>query len=262
MTIKALLAEKVTAPHRWQMVWNDEFDRNGFPDGKKWRGEEGFLRNFEPQYYTIGRRENVSCRNGILTITARREKWNNRYYDPSSDKWQKNRREAEFTSAQLGTYNSGAWQYGKIEARIKVIAGSGRWPAFWTMGVTGGWPEQGEIDIMEYFGKSNNRITQALHKAGNDGKDLGVQDWNIKTRDGSPIEGRFHLYSAIWDENKVEWFIDNRKTFEAVCRPGEPWCVDNPQYIILNHALGSHSGEIPPDVDKMSFHIDYVRVYQ
>ncbi len=262
LTVKALLAEKVVTPHRWRLVWSEEFNEDGFPDESKWRGEEGFLRNQEPQYYTIGRKENISVKNGILTITARREKWKNQYYDPNSEDWRMNRPEAEFTSAQLDTFYSGAWQYGKIEARIKVIAGCGRWPAFWTMGVTGGWPEQGEIDIMEYFGKSNNRITQALHKAGNDGKDHAVQDWNIKTKDGTPMEGRFHVYSVIWDENKVEWFIDNRKTFEAVRKPGEPWCVDNPQYIILNHALGSYSGEIPPELNEASFYIDYVRVYQ
>lgn len=93
-------------------------------------------------------------------------------------------------------------------------------------------------------------------------KDHAVQDWNIKTKDGTPMEGRFHVYSVIWDENKVEWFIDNRKTFEAVRQPGEPWCADNPQYIILNHALGSYSGEIPPELNEASFYIDYVRVYQ
>ena len=80
--------------------------------------------------------------------------------------------------------------------------------------------------------------------------------------DGSPMEGCFHLFSIIWDENKIEWFIDNRKTFEVVRNPDEPWCVDNPQYLILNHALGSPSGEIPPDVDEMSFYVDYIRVYQ
>ena len=262
MTIKALLAEKVTIPHRWQLVWNEEFEQDGFPDPAKWRGEEGLLRNQEPQYYTIGRRENLQIKDGILRITAKREKWLNRFHDPNSKDWRKNRPDAEVTSAQIDTFYSAAWQYGKIEARIKVIAGTGRWPAFWTMGVTGRWPAQGELDIMEYFGKSNNRITQALHKAGIDGKDHAVQNWNIKTRDGSPMEGRFHLYSVIWDENKVEWFIDNRKTFEAIRQPGLPWCVDNPQYIILNHAVGSYSGKVPPEIDSMSFYIDYVRVYQ
>ena len=92
MTIKALLAEKVTIPHRWQLVWNEEFEQDGFPAPAKWRGEEGLLRNQEPQYYTR--------------------------------------------------------------------------------------------------------------------------------------------------------------------------CVDNPQYIILNHAVGSYSGKVPPEIDSMSFYIDYVRVYQ
>lgn len=262
VAVKALLAEKVTVPRRWQLVWSEEFDTDGFPNPSKWQGEEGLLRNEEPQYYTIGRKENIQVEGGILRITALREKWRNRFYDPDSTDWRKNRKEAEFTSAQIDTYNSGAWQYGKIEARIKLIAGSGRWPAFWTMGIAGGWPEQGEIDIMEFFGKSNNRVTQGLHRAGNDGQDHGVQDWNIKTRDGSPMEGRFHIFSVVWDENKMEFFIDNRKTFEVMRNPEEPWCVDTPQYIILNHAVGRHSGPVPDDVSEMSFYVDYVRVYQ
>ncbi|MGN1366973.1 MAG: glycoside hydrolase family 16 protein, partial [Victivallis vadensis] len=64
------------------------------------------------------------------------------------------------------------------------------------------------------------------------------------------------------DENKMEFFIDNRKTFEVMRNPEEPWCVDIPQYIILNHAVGRHSGPVPDDVSEMSFYVDYVRVYQ
>ena len=58
----------------WELVWADEFDVDGHPDESIWSHEEGFVRNHEPQYYTVKRLENCRVENGILIITARKEK--------------------------------------------------------------------------------------------------------------------------------------------------------------------------------------------
>ncbi len=266
LIINGLMAEDTTRPFGWQLVWEDQFNEGSSPAEKNWRGEEGFLRNREVQYYTMNRPENIRVANGMLTITARRENWKNSMYQADSDDWRFNTPSAEFTSAEIDTYGKHAWQYGKIEARLKVTGGSGSWPAFWTMGENGpvdGWPAQGEIDIMEFFGKSNNRITQAAHfYSDKTGGHVAHQDWNIKTRDQTPIEDTFHVYSVIWDENKIEWFIDGAKTFEHVRDKEDRWCFESPQYIILNYAMGSHSGPVPAEFSSWDYVIDYVRVYQ
>ena len=41
--------------------------------------------------------------------------------------------------------------YSKFEMRARIDTRLGSWPAFWTLGISRGWPACGEIDIMEYY---------------------------------------------------------------------------------------------------------------
>ena len=64
----------------------------------------------------------------------------------------------EYTSARIYSKGKREFTYGKLEARISLPAGQGTWPAFWTLGNRGSWPNCGEIDIMEHTGSVPNRI--------------------------------------------------------------------------------------------------------
>ncbi|MDZ7682753.1 MAG: glycoside hydrolase family 16 protein [Fodinibius sp.] len=133
----------------YELVWSDEFNYEGAPDPDKWNFEIGASGwgNNELQYYT-DRLENARVGDSVLTITAREENYQG----------------ANYTSARMITYeNDHYWQYGRVEARIKMPEGQGIWPAFWMLGknIFEGttWPATGEIDILEMIGGGeNNRI--------------------------------------------------------------------------------------------------------
>lgn len=132
----------------YELVWHDEFDKDGRPDPAKWNYEHGFVRNKEAQWYQP---ENAYCKDGMLIIEGRKEKHANPHYDPEGKNWQTTRKEAEYTSASLTTRGKFSWLYGRFEIRARFSPREGMWPAFWTLGVKEKWPMCGEIDIMEYY---------------------------------------------------------------------------------------------------------------
>ncbi|RPH74547.1 glycoside hydrolase family 16 protein, partial [bacterium] len=120
----------------WSMVWSDEFDSSSI-NGNNWTHETGGggWGNNELEYYT-NRTDNSYIQDGKLVIKVIKENYSGRSY----------------TSARLKTQNKKFWKYGKVEARLKLPAGQGIWPAFWMLGQninSVGWPKCGEIDIME-----------------------------------------------------------------------------------------------------------------
>ena len=131
----------------YTLVWYDDFD-NSEIDLNKWNFEIGTGNwgwgNNEAQYYTNSP-ENAYIDNGILVIQALHENYGGMSY----------------TSAGLTTKNKGDWIQGKLEIRASLPTEIGTWPAIWmlpTDWVYGGWPESGEIDIMEHVGYNPNWI--------------------------------------------------------------------------------------------------------
>jgi beta-glucanase (GH16 family) len=108
----------VSSEEGWELVWQDEFDGDEI-NPENWTYDIGGWGwgNGEAQYYT-DRPENARVENGLLVIEARQERFEDSYY----------------TSARLLTQGLHAFQYGRIEARIKVPSGVGTWPAFWMLG--------------------------------------------------------------------------------------------------------------------------------
>jgi len=136
----------------YNLVWSDEFDDSEI-DGGKWNFEIGTGNwgwgNGEYQYYT-SRAENAFIEDGKLVIQAINESYQG----------------SNYTSARMTTKNKGDWLYGKIEARMKVPSAGGTWPAFWMMptnSVYGGWPNSGEIDILEHYGCNPGDVHATVH---------------------------------------------------------------------------------------------------
>jgi beta-glucanase (GH16 family) len=239
----------IAVPDGWKLVWHDEFDAPEI-DRANWNFDEGAggWGNGEAQFYT-SRPENARIESGVLIIEARQEKYEGSYY----------------TSARLKTQDLREFQYGRIEARLKVPSGAGTWPAFWMLGSSfngKNWPDCGEIDIMEYVGREPDLVIGTAHGPGYSGA-LGLSKWN---RQEYNISDAFHTYAIEWQPGQVQWYYDGAEYF-TVTRADvgdREWVFDQPFFVILNLAIGGTlGGTIGLDTKfPKQFEVDYVRVFQ
>ena len=237
----------------YELVWNDEFDKDGRPDPAKWNYENGFVRNKEAQWYQP---ENAYCKDGMLIIEGRKEKRPNPRYNPEGKDWRTTRKEAEYTSASLTTQGKFSWQYGRFEIRARFSPREGMWPAFWTLGVREGWPRCGEIDIMEHVGNQLNRIFGTLHYPGRSG---GNADGTSVMIPNATTE--FHIYSMEWNASTIKIYVDNQLFFTYNNNANSPF--NQNFFFIMNVAMGGNfGGTIDPNVTNATMEVDYIRVYQ
>ena len=231
----------------WNLVWSDEFSGTTI-DPKNWKFDKGGSGwgNVEMEYYT-DRPENARIESGMLVIEARLEQYEGLNY----------------TSARLNSRGLQEFQYGRIEARMKLPYGQGIWPAFWMLGSNAGWPNGGEIDIMEYIGKTPETVYQTVHGPGYSGaKNIGSHF--ALTVDS--LKNDFHVYAIEWQANDIRWFIDDQQVFEVTPEKipsGTQWVFDHPLFIILNLAVGGAWPGFPDDttIFPQQLLVDYVRVY-
>ncbi|MEM8944447.1 MAG: glycoside hydrolase family 16 protein [Planctomycetota bacterium] len=258
-------AAQPTADKSYRLVWSDEFETDGRPDPGKWRFESGFVRNQELQYYQP---ENASCRRGLLVIEARREEVPNARYARASSDWRQKRRTASYTSACLTTRGIRHWKYARIEVRARIDARDGLWPAIWTVGESGPWPDCGEIDIMEFY--NGHILANACWSSGAPWKprwssvrkplaDFGGSDW----------ASRFHTWRMDWDRQHVRLYVDdvllNSISADEVAKPAGQaiGSFDQPHCLLLNLAVGGTNGGDPSNTAfPATFEVDFVRVFQ
>jgi beta-glucanase (GH16 family) len=243
----------------WNLVWSDEFNGpdGSAPDPSKWVLETGGggWGNQELEYYTA-RRQNAIQRNGNLVITALKEK----FTGPDGVT-------RDYTSARLKTQGKFAQAYGRFEARIKIPRGQGIWPAFWMLGEDidkVGWPNCGEIDIMEDIGKEPSTIHGTIHGPGYSG-DKGIGDpFSLPASEGFADD--FHVYAVEWEPEAIRFYVDDHvyaTRTPADLPKGTKWAYDHPFFMLLNVAVG---GSWPGNPDATSTFpqtmlVDYVRVY-
>jgi beta-glucanase (GH16 family) len=245
------------------LVWSDEFSGTGTPAADHWFHQTqlpsgGSWYNGEQQHYT-NRIENSKVENGFLKIVAKKES----FTDQGQTK--------QYTSARLNSKY--AFKYGRVDVRAKLPAGAGTWPAIWMLGKninepsgyfssqfgTTNWPATGEIDIMEHWGNNPNVIHGSIHTPSSFGSTV-----NTKTTIISQVSSTFHVYSIIWDEEKIQFLVDDVSfyTYNPSVKNASTWPFDKPQYLLLNIAMGGIGGVIDVAFTQSSMEIDYVRVFQ
>lgn len=252
-------------PKGYRLVWSDEFETDGPPNPDNWTFERGFVRNRELQWYQP---DNAFCEGGRLIIEGRRERRANPDYIEGGDDWRTNRPFIEYTSACVKTRGLHRWRYGRFEIRARIKTEAGLWPAIWFLGVEGPWPDNGEIDLMEYYG----------------GKILANAAWGTEQKykprwDASrtPVasfkdpgwDQRFHIWRMDWDETQIKLYVDEQllntidlgETINPTDRgPRNPF--QQPHYLLLNLAIGGEGGDPSKTDFPTRYEIDYVRVYQ
>ncbi|KAB1928428.1 family 16 glycosylhydrolase [Micromonospora noduli] len=244
-------AEAAIGPISWQ----DEFNSPaGTPvDQNKWRFDigGGGWGNNERQYYTNSTSNAVHDGQGNLVITARRD-------NPAN--YQCHYGRCEYTSARLLTAATFTQTYGRFEARIKIPRGQGIWPAFWMLGTGGGWPDAGEIDVMENIGREPNTVYGTVHGPGYSG---GGGITGSRTL-GAPLADTFHTYRVDWEPNVITWYVDGVQyhRVDPARLGGNRWVFDHPFFMILNVAVGGNWPGYPDGSTQFpqQMLVDYVRV--
>jgi beta-glucanase (GH16 family) len=224
----------------YQLVWSDEFNDDSIHTAT-WnfeRGGNGWGNN-EQEFYQAA---NASIENGNLVITAKKETAGSNGY----------------TSARMTTQGKKEFEYGRIEARIKLPVAQGLWPAFWLLGAninTVGWPACGETDIMEHI-NTDSLIYGTIHWDNNG----HVQDGGNTA--SSPAA--YHVYSVEWTATTIKWYIDSVQYHESNIVTDNTEEFHLPFFIILNLAVGGNwPGQIIDDsLLPAKMYVDYVRVYQ
>ena len=259
-------SEESTIYSGYQLVWNDEFNYEGAPSDEKWHLQyipiiDGGWANDEKQHYTK-RRDNSFVSDGTLKIVAKKELY---AYEGVN---------RAYTSARLNSKFD--IRYGRIDVRAKLPVSKGTWPAIWTLGTNigevgnyygtsdgnVGWPECGEIDIMEQNGTNKQLLYGTFHWSDSGGQQDSfglIKD--ISSLNVSNLSTEFHLYSLIWTSASLKIYVDNFLVSSIENTASIPF--DNPHYLLLNVAMGGTLGGVVPgtfEEDKME--IDYVRFYQ
>ncbi len=236
----------------FELIWADEFEGSAL-DTSVWQievNDKGGGNN-ELQYYT-DRPENLEVKDGYLNIIAQEEQYLGRKY----------------TSARINTKSKFNFKYGKIEARLKTPFGQGMWPAFWLLGQsidTEGWPDCGEIDIMEMIGGEGreNTVHSTLH-------------WGPYSDEGHPSAGKaytlstgffsdeFHVIVTEWNESIIKTFCDGDLFFTIDISAHGMEAFHDQFYMIINLAVGGNWPGSPDETTEFpqTFQIDYVRLYQ
>jgi len=236
----------------FNMVWADEFEGNtvntanwvydigdGCPNLCGWG-------NNELQYY---RQENAWVADDVLTIEARKENFGT----------------SNYTSARLKTQNRKSFQYGRVDIRALLPKGQGIWPALWMLGnniSAVGWPQCGEIDIMEMIGGSGreNEVHGTLHWD-NGGHTFTGQGYTLSS---GTFADEYHVFSIIWNETSIKWFVNESQFYEINVTASHMTEFHHEFFFIFNIAVGGNWPGNPDNTTKFpqQMKVDYIRVFQ
>jgi beta-glucanase (GH16 family) len=244
-----------------KLIWADEFDGPAWssPDPSKWGFDTGGggWGNEELESYT-GRPANAALDGGgHLAIIARAER-----YTGSDGITRK------YTSARLQTLHTFQFQYGVMEARIRVPAGQGLVAQFWALGneayaSEGAWPGCGEIDTMEVLGSEANVVNGTLHAPWS----WAPNGVGGTLRAPTPLSSGFHNYSVEWAAQRISFRLDGA-TYQTVTPAqlpqGAAWPFTHPYFLLMDLAVGGVWPGSPNASTQFPARmlIDYVRVWQ
>jgi beta-glucanase (GH16 family) len=281
-----------------RLVWRDEFNGKKL-DLNKWNYDYGNggqystldWGNNEKEFYMP---QNVRVAGGKLIIEARKDGAPPAGYSYSSGKI--STKGTKGSSGQTPIVTNQVFPpkeflgvcTGYVEARIKTPVGVGFWPAFWMLSAncdeysgypTLGWPQCGEIDILETRGGEEDEVSQAMHYGENPFDN--TRKWSKGfTTDLSPSSSSmvYHVYAVGWNQSGLKFYIDGKETLnrpfplpEGPRAHTESFYNNVPWIIIINLAVGGNylRGQVPPDSvftskgwEARSLMVDWVRVYE
>lgn len=285
--VATLVAVTTSGSSGWRLAWASDFSGPAGTVPTGWNFENGGSGwgNHEQEYY-VDRAQDKATQNAVLdghgdlaiTVRPNTDPALKCSYDPAG-RYYPDGTTCLYTSARLDTTTIPAANhaYERIEARIKLPAGAGIWPAFWALGIdfpSVNWPACGEIDVMENFGRTPGTVAAHLH--GPTAADPAVPWQEPPTFYGSAytlpggaeFSSGFHTFAADWYPDRISFSVDGHiyETIDKSSLPGNNrWVFDEPFDAILNVAVGSaHSPGGAPDASTIfpqTMLVKWVRVY-
>jgi len=243
-----------------KLIWADEFDSVDGLNKNKWNFEYGDgcpelcgWGNGEQQFYS-DTSKNIRIEDGRLILEAHKV----------NDQW---------TSARITTEGKFSFTHGRIEFRAKLTKGSGSWPALWLLASNvrkEGWPDCGEIDVMEFAGKNPTSVHGSIHTKASHGATINTAKTEIDN-----LADAFHTFSIDWTKEAIKYYIDGKEfySYSPSTKTEDNWPFKSDFFVIINLAMGGNFGSdskfekdglrngIDPDLEMARFEIDYVRVY-
>ena len=249
--VPAEQGQSITEADKVGLVWSEEFEGNNL-DNSTWTYDLGDGSAFgipgwgnqEVQTYTASSK-NLKIANGFLTITAIKENLDGKSY----------------TSARIKSQNKFSFKHGQLKVRAKFPQSKGTWPAIWLMGANldaVGWPNCGEIDLVEQNGQEKNKVLGTVHWKNT------ADNTNAKFSDeitAANVSADFKEYRLIWNENTIKMYVESVKYFDINLNESLPF--NQEFFLLLNVAMGgSLGGDIPASFNQDSMVIDYIRLYE
>ncbi|TAN13942.1 MAG: glycoside hydrolase family 16 protein [Chitinophagaceae bacterium] len=235
---------------RWKLIWQDEFSKDGIPDSSKWsfagRGKSPW------DCYCYNDTAASVVKDGRLLLKGI-------VSGGSSDT-------VHYQTGCITTKNKFFFQYGKLVVRAKLPQAQGSWPAIWLLPETnkhGGWPEGGEIDVMEHL-NHDSIVYQTMHSYYIDKLHHESHPEHFSTAFFHP--GKFNTFGMEWYPDRIDFFVNGHKIFSYPKikddTTGTQWPFDQPFYILLDQALGGWPGKINNAELPATMEVDWVRVYK
>jgi beta-glucanase (GH16 family) len=232
----------------WSLIFKDDFTSSGRFDSSKWTFCK---RNGAPwaRYLTAGPEHAFGDGKDLVLRMDNKQM-------PGDD--------VPYHSGGVETKGKFSFTYGKVEVRARFSGGRGSWPAIWMMpenDAYGGWPNSGEIDIMEHV-NNEKEVHQTIHNAAVTGASGG----SLATKSSKYNAGDYNIYGIVWSGNKIEFFVNNVLRFsyhKPANASSRAWPFDQPFYLILNQSGGAGWPGPVTDADlPFTMYVDWVRVYQ
>ena len=174
-----------------------------------------------------------------------------------------------FVSGRFDTHGKVAFQYGFIEARIKMPVGSGNHPAFWMLGENinqVGWPTSGEMDISEIHGNDPYTTTSATHYSTAYLPNSCCSNHFYKVASlgvGADVSAGYHTYAVAWLPDSISYYVDNRLISTTTPQTlGGYWSFNDKFFLILNNAVNAGFSGSWANLQSSTMSIDWVRSYQ
>ena len=247
------------------LVFEDDFDE-GELNTDIWTVETGYCRNNNALAYYCDSAITFEDSNIVITATRTSGLPNAKKADGTT--WA-----LSWTSGSIQSQDKFTFQYGRVQAKIKMPKLKGSFPAFWLFGndrkfseyhtdgtiltETGTeWSECGEIDIMEQT-STNSHTTWNLWQS----QEGGSSSYQNGTASVDPSE--WHIYEIEWTPTSMTFMVDGNavsSTIDITVSQGQAY-VNDLFFIILNLNIGADGGTPDSSCNEMKMYCDWIRVY-